>query len=98
MRDSEEAIVGLHVSCTAVRNVETYQISSIAGCQCMLNDQGRGPIHSAEENVGGRVRRSGCLLEGEIRACNTKLQPEIWRKSTCRAIRDPRAIDYKYHP
>jgi hypothetical protein len=60
--------------------------------------KGADPVTARRRMFGGRVRRSGCLLEGEVRACNTKLQPEIWRMSTCRAIRDPRAIDYKYHP
>jgi hypothetical protein len=64
----------------------------------LLNDLVRGPIDSAEENVGGRVRSLAVFSKVKSGACNTKLQAEIWRRSTCRAIRDPRAIDYKYHP
>jgi hypothetical protein len=51
---------------------------------------------SAEENIGGRIR-SLAVFEKVKSDHNTKLQAEIWRRSTCRAIRDPRAIDYKYH-
>lgn len=83
---------------TPNRSMTKHQISNIEGMSKRTQWFGADPSAAWRRSAGGRVRSPCCLLEGEIRQCDSQFAADMARMSTRRAIRDRPCLTLQVPP
>ena len=67
-------------------------------CQSVLNGLQQIRLQRGEEALAVGSEAHAVFSKVKSDQCDTQFAADMARMSTRRAIRDPPAIDYKYHP